>query len=387
MRRIYLLILLLFSLACSNDKPVKSASAIHAFYYWQTSLYTFDWNDSLYQSMDVSKVYYRFFDVGWSEEAHAPIPISPLDVEVYNWETRAEVVPVVFITNETFKNLSREQSTNLARQVHKKVMAQLNELLMNSGNYALPTENEEDYWKHNPYGVQSKNFDEQKKRDSLYVAKMKTIREIQFDCDWTPSTKDKYFTFLEEAKKLFKEQVISSTIRLYQYKYPKQAGLPPVKRGMLMCYNAGNVKDAKTRNSIFDKKEIMAYLEASEYPIPLDYALPVFQWALLYHDNELQRIFSTTDLLQDYQAHFNSMPDNRLEAVDDFVYGYSSNSIFVRKGDEIRLESPNMQEVAEVAAWLSEHKNNKEAILSLYHLNTYDLKKHSQAIKAIFSSF
>jgi hypothetical protein len=72
---------------------------------------------------------------------------------------------------------------------------------------------------------------------------------------------------------------------------------------------------------------------------------------------------------------------------DDFVYGHTNNSLYIRRGDEIRFEEPSMEDVQEVAAWLSDHKNNKEAILSIYHLNNHDLKEHSKAIEAIFNSF
>jgi hypothetical protein len=371
-------------ISCTNDKSVVVPSTTNAFYYWQTSLRNFNWQDSVYHALEVKKIYLRFFDVDWSVEGNAPVPISPLDL--YSWsniDSHAETIPVVFITNETFKSLSLEQSVQLAGQVHRKLMAFLSVYLARYSSYDLY--DGKGGWQQNPYNIKSAKFDEHRRYDSLYHAQMNNVKEIQFDCDWTPSTKDKYFAFLQEVKKLFNDKLISSTIRLYQYKYPKEAGVPPVERGMLMCYNAGSVKDPKTRNSIFDKKEIMSYLESANYPLPLDYALPVFGWALLYHDDQLKDILPSSSL-QEYK-HYLTLKDDHAYVNADFVFGHTAKSILVRKDDMIRFERPDMDDVNEVAAWLAEHKNNKEAVLTLYHLNDYDLQTYSEEIESIFNSF
>jgi hypothetical protein len=375
---------LLFFLVCCADKPSHTFKQ-RAFYYWRTDVSTFPWSDSTYKALHVTKLYLRFFDVDWSEQNNTPVPVSPVEFYYsYNLpDTSTEIIPVVFITNETFSHLNEEQSRVLARNVHKKIMNKLNGLLENLAGYDYT------WWEQNPYNLKSKNFDEQAKRDSAYAARLQSIHEIQFDCDWTKTTKAKYFAFLDEAKKLFAGKLISSTIRLYQYKYPAEAGVPPVKRGMLMCYNAGNVRDSETTNSIFDKDEIMSYLDAKEYPVSLDYALPVFNWALLYQEGQLKSILSTDMLEGEYQRHLGPIDNKRHIAVvqEDFVYGDTDNGLYIRTGDEIRFEQPDLEDVQEVTAWLSKHKNNREAIVSLYHLNEHDLQKHSKAIQAIFDSF
>ena len=154
-----------------------------------------------------------------------------------------------------------------------------------------------------------------------------------------------------------------------------------------MCYNAGNVKDPDAHNSIFDKPEVMSYLKADPYPLPLDYALPVFEWALLYHNGQLQHILSSSILRGEYSRSISNTAENRWVVNEDFVYGYDAGSIFIRNGDEIRFESPAMDDVQAVARFLSEHKNNPEAILCLYHLNEYDLEKNANAIQTVFRSF
>lgn len=381
MFRILPVAFLLLASACSSDKKTGTFKK-RAFYYWQTSLGAFDWRDSTYKAMSVSKIYLRVFDVDWSDESKAPVPVSPLH-RGYNDLDSVEIVPVVFITNETFKNLDRGQSITLARQVHKKVM-RITSGLLGPDEYDYIKDN---WWEQNPYQVRSHRFDEIQRHDSAYMASMKQFREVQFDCDWTKSTKNNYFAFLEESQKLFGQQLVTSTVRLYQYKYPREAGLPPVKRGMLMCYNAGNVRDSKSVNSIFNKDEVMSYLEAGNYPIALDYALPVFDWALLYRQGELKAILSLATLKKEYADNVVVADESHLRVTYDFVYGHNSSSLLIRNGDEIRLEQPDMDEVKEVAAWLSAHKNNADAVLTFYHLNDHDFQEHSKKIEAIFNSF
>ncbi len=375
---------LVFVMMCCTDKPSHTSDR-NAFYYWRTDASSFHWDDSTFKALNIDKLYMRFFDVDWSEQEKAPVPVSPINFYYsYNSpDTSAEIVPVVFITNETFRHLDEEQSRVLARNVHKKVMNKLNGLFENIAGYDYT------WWEQNPYTIKSKNFNEQAKHDSSYRVNLQRIREVQFDCDWTKKTRAQYFAFLDESKKIFHEKLISSTIRLYQYKYPEEAGIPPVKRGMLMCYNAGDIRSTETNNSIFDKKEIMSYLDAKEYPVPLDYALPVFEWAVLYQQGKLKNILSTSMLHEEYKRHLAATDTKTNIAVvqEDFVYGDTDNGLYIRQGDEIRFEQPDLDDVEELASWLSEHRNNKEAIVSLYHLNEYDLQKHSKAIQAIFDTF
>jgi len=382
MNRLPIIALALLLFCCGEKKHSPHHSgAPRAFYYWQTSFSAFQWRDSLFQSLNVDKIYYRFFDVDWDTEAKMAVPVSPLSMEeVYYWHSSAEVIPVVFITNETFKNLSIEGSKNLAHQVHHKTIARLTQMVADSP-YML----DDGYWEQNPYQIKSKKFDEHQRYDSAFHARMRTVKEVQFDCDWTASTKDKYFAFLSEVAPLFKDMKVTSTVRLYQYKYPKEAGVPPVQRGMLMCYNAGNAKDLQEKNSIFDKDQVMGYLDGASYPLKLDYALPIFQWALLYQNGKLAAILPAS-IVEEYKDNFVRDGDDYI-VNQDFTFGYTVNSTLLRNGDRVRIESPDMRDVTEVAEFLSDNKNNSDAVISLFHLNDYDLQKHSQEIKNIFDIF
>jgi hypothetical protein len=377
-------------LGCSDNGRAADGRAPRAFYYWQTEAGGFDWKDSTYRALDVDRLYIRFFDVGWSEADGAPVPVAPID----QWEQplmdTVDIVPVVFITNETFTHLDTTEAITLAQQVHRKIMAQLKGASDRRFNELAWAATEEHFYSPTPYRQKSKRFDELHVRDSLHAARLAQLHAVQFDCDWTAGTRAQYFAFLRESTRLFAGQRISSTVRLYQYKYPAKAGVPPVARGMLMCYNAGNVKDPEAVNSIFDRREVMSYLtDQQPYPLPLDYALPIFEWALLYRSGKLEAILSTALLQREYgyKRYLKDVTDQHATVSEDFVYGYTSQSIFVRQGDEIRFERPAMDDVAAVAAWLHEHKQTADAALTFYHLNHHDLTQYSAALENMFRAF
>lgn len=375
-------VLCLFS--CQEKTKQRSGDTERAFYYWQTSTGNFQWRDSLFIKMRPEKLYMRFFDVDWNKDTSAPKPVGILHLNYYDTEfLKTQIVPVVFITNETFKNLPAEDVPALARNVYRRLSQMQVSLLVSATPENLYLN--DDWYEQHPYQMKSKNFDEQRKYDSAFTAQMNVIKEIQFDCDWTKSTRDKYFAFLHEVTKLFNDKLVTSTIRLYQYKYPNEAGVPPVKRGVLMCYNAGDIKDKATRNSIFDREEVMSYLKGGDYPVPLDYALPVFQWALLFHDDKL------TSILPDHVLDHPSVEktgDAKYRVTSDFVLGdLSHESIYLRKGDEIKVEKPSLEDVKKVAEWLSEHKNNPDALLALYHLSNVYLQRYHHEMEDIFYAF
>lgn len=81
-----------------------------------------------------------------------------------------------------------------------------------------------------------------------------TIKEIQYDCDWTAHTKESFARLCQSTKELLlnKGIALSGTIRLHQIEETEY----PFDRGVLMMYNTGNFKDVNTRNSILDFNDV-----------------------------------------------------------------------------------------------------------------------------------
>ncbi len=159
--------------------------------------------------------------------------------------------------------------------------------------------------------------------------------------------------------------MLSATIRLHQYRYPEQAGVPPVSEGTLMYYNMGDVEDVEETNSILNNKKAKAYLSAPEYPLPLDVALPLFSWALVYRLGDLSAIIN----LQDQQ-----MLDSReqLEKLGPNLYQVRQNFYFeghyLNQGDRLRFEQPSREELAEAMKAARKINNRSEHIL-FFHLD------------------
>lgn len=334
-------------------------------------------------ALDVKRLYIHFFDVDVEGPGAAPYPISwYYNALPFPASDSVEVVPTVFITNHTFTFLSDTGVADLANRIHKKING-----MINDAAYVNP---------HDDDAKADHGMRDLFRRDSLREVVQNRIHEIQFDCDWTASTKDKYFLFLKKIKAKFPDKVISSTVRLYGYKYPEKAGVPPVDKGMLMCYNAGELRSMNRSNSIFNKKEILEYLDTdTAYPLPLDYALPVFEWCAVYRDNRLIALLPTEQfqfMCQEYWCPFerdesssNALPVYR--AKEEHTIGYSEDAQLIKVGDVVKVERPDLADVAAVARTLGKSNTNPKPVLSLFHFEYNNVKTHEKAIRKIYGSF
>jgi hypothetical protein len=394
MRRLLIFLVIVFCcFSCENQssknkKLIPKFRAEHGFYAWKTN-----WQnpaeDSNFTQFKTNHLYVRMFDVEWSDELDCAVPVSPLNFEntMDDFNGIQNFVPVIYITNETFKHLSDSAAKQLPQQIYQKLRIlfyQMNE-----------QDQYEDYvYKdgEDPYQILHPELAVKKLKnlDSLVDNYMSCFNEIQFDCDWTPSTKDKYFTFLRACKKRFNDKTISATIRLYPFKYRKEMGVPPVDKGMLMCYNVGNIQHNDGINSIFDLKEIQKYLPAKfTYPLPLDYALPIFSWGASYRNGQLNALFDAS-ILEDYAFNFEK---NKQQDTDESVVkytvlsNYSFTNLTLKEGDQVRKETVDLKSVEKLAEILGQKNTNTHPRVILYQLDQSKLESNAKEIKSIFDTF
>jgi hypothetical protein len=203
--------------------------------------------------------------------------------------------------------------------------------------------------------------------------KLPAPTEVQLDCDWSESTKDKYFALLKKIKEGFPGIQLSATIRLYQTKYHQKAGVPPVDKGLLMCYNIGNLKSLATGNSIIENSELEKYIgNLNSYPLPLDVALPIFNWKVWFRNGQYKGI---TEALPDSLLHgplFAQSKQQFTALYDTVVAGYE-----LRKGDVLRLENSGYPVVMAAAKSIASKLKNTQCRVSLYHLDSLLLSKFS----------
>ena len=171
------------------------------------------------------------------------------------------------------------------------------------------------------------------------------IREMQFDCDWTASTRASYAKVCRIAcESLHADNIVlSTTIRLHQL----AEDAPPVDCGVLMLYNTGALKNPDIRNSILDIDDVRPYLHKRKCDIPLDYAYPTFGWGVKFHDGKFQRIVTH--------------PETEL----------------LGEGDTIRIERPTADDVLAVKTLVEKELGIPSRCNILYHLDKEQLKYYT----------
>ncbi|MBC7776592.1 MAG: hypothetical protein H7246_14250 [Phycisphaerae bacterium] len=234
-------------LLLTTCSPAPKQPLVPAFFCWETTLDISASEREIMDSLGCKKLYIKTLDIGRIPATGEIEPYSITDISDTMALAGLEIIPTFFITNEVFQNIASEKMDWLASKI---------------------------------------------------VATLTPFRglgagEVLFDCDWTPSTREAFFLFLKKMRgKLPSGTTISATIRLHQYKFPKQTGVPPVDRGMLMFYNTGDVDEESERNTVFHPDDALKYLNGASknYPLPLDLALPLFSWGLIFREGELWKI-------------------------------------------------------------------------------------------------
>jgi hypothetical protein len=296
-----------------------------AFYHWQTQLSVDSLEQQWLTQTHSQRLYVKFFDVDWSYAQQAAIPQAELLLSTL--PQTVDIVPTVFLTNRCFQELPILETAALATAVFEKIQALWPQL--------APT-------------------------------------EIQIDCDWTATTRAAYFQFLEDLKAILPAATtLSATIRLHQYRYPEQTGVPPVDRGMLMYYNMGDLNDWTETNSMLNLEKAAPYLDAAPYPLALDLALPLFRWGVLFREGRMIKLInnlSISELNSDKVEKLAEMPElgssRWLVTQDHYLHGY-----YLYTGDQIRLEYITSDLLERAALQLKEIPQKSDRHLSFYHLD------------------
>jgi len=332
-------LLLAFMLTCQDKKQEKASIS---FYYWRTQLELDSLERSYLEALKVEKLYLRFFDVSWNPNQNQAQPLGILQIKEGGLPLAQlkQIIPTIFITHQTLLNLSDSLRTTLA----EKIVIQIKQIQENT-------------------------------RFKKLFPKAK-ITEIQLDCDWTPQSRAAYFDLIEIVKnKVKSQQSISVTLRLHQYRYPQKTGIPPVLKANLMCYNTGNLQDLETQNSILDLATVESYLPRDQkYPIQLNYAVPIFSWAVLIRSGRVVNLISNvsrTDFTgNDFQK---TEPENHFQVLKSHYF----KGIYLYKEDVIRYEFISPEKLQQLAKLLRQRIQNSAKEWVFYHLNTTDLERFS----------
>ncbi|MFM8363011.1 MAG: hypothetical protein ACKOA4_09965 [Haliscomenobacter sp.] len=314
---------------------------IPAFYHWKTTLQLSEEESRYLQRVQAGRLYVRVFDVDWDPEYGDAVPLAQVQIGPFKG-SGLEIVPAVFITNRTLKQLPPGEIPRLADRILKKATAL---------KFHFP--------------------------DSL-------IPEIQIDCDWTAGTRAAYFRLLRHIRKGAAAEGLrlSATVRLHQFSGYDRTGVPPVDRAMLMCYNTGDLEGWEEENSIYQESDARRYLGRHiAYPLPFDVALPAFRWGVLFRDGHLIRLIHGLDPTDLQRAAFKQTGPRRYRVEKStYLDGY-----YLYRGDRIRLESTGLADMQSAFDLVRPSlKPGMSFALSVYHLDTTLVQRISHGSMARF---
>ncbi len=298
------------------------------------------------QVLGTERIYVRFFDIDLAPGGESVRPIAKLRSSS-PFPGDKEIVPCVFITNRSLKALPESELPQLGQRIFSQI-----ESIGQQNNLSPPT-------------------------------------EVQIDCDWTPTTQEKYFELLSILRGLLKniDCQLSCTIRLHQYKYPAETGVPDVDRGMLMVYNVGNLDDPDEENSIFNLQTVQSYVEPKrDYPLRLDVALPIFGWGVLIRGGKPIRLLNNLRLEEALtDSLVNKTQSNQVEVLQShYFYGR-----YLYAGDKIRFESVSSETLIAGAEMVANNLPEQESrYIALYHLDTLSIQHYAiDTLETVYRAF
>jgi hypothetical protein len=201
-----------------------------SFYYWNPTFTLDSMEGNILQGNDVHTLYIRYLDVDWTSADSAPVPLAPFSYGTSPADYT--IIPVVCIRNRVFEKMNPASIPAFAADINARV----------------------------------RHINETRRLQN---------REIQFDCDWTPRTRENYFSFLREYHRE-SVQSISSAIRMVQLRDAGRVGVPPVDYGVLFYFDLEE-NDTGNERSIYERATAHHYTPfLRSYPLTLDVALPLF---------------------------------------------------------------------------------------------------------------
>lgn len=324
MKKIVALWIIVFVLVSCTKERAKP----YTFYYWRTHLRLDAEEKKALDRAENSYLYTRFFDIGKKDGQFETIGLITKDE---SFETDKEIVPVIFIKNESFYNITAEEINFLVQKINTLI---------------------------------------QKKQKEFHF---KTSKEIQIDCDWTLKTKNDYFKFLKQLKAVSGKN-ITCTLRLHQAKDKAQTGIPPVEKVYLMAYATSSPLENSEKNSILNINILKSYLKnINRYPLKFDVALPIYSWGIVTnHLGKHKLINALTE--EDLQAKkFRKIKNCTYEVPEDgFYFG-----MYLNKGFTIKIETTEEEDILEVQKFVNE-KTNKSHNFIYYHLDHQFIKRYKK---------
>jgi hypothetical protein len=315
----------------------KDPVVIPSAFRWKNNYWLDGSEEQAIKRNGIQRVYHKLLDIDWNP-ANGAHPVSVVRIPYQwrnyserrgNWTDQVELVPCIYITNNTFLKLDDAGTDLLARNLLRKLRMELPE----------------------------------------------QVHGVLLDCDWSAKTKDRFFRLTRIMNDSL-DVPLTVTVRLHQYAQPAKTGVPPADRGMLMPYNVGQITAPGDGNSIFDLAVAEPYFTGTKpYPLPLDIGLPAFSWGVQFRngafvgvlqDQQVQDALSlglltgeTNGTLQVAQENNEHMPQLHL-------------------GDVVRVERMTPEVIAQVAELARTAVNSDTLAVAYFELGTGTFQRMSK---------
>jgi hypothetical protein len=309
-----------------------------AFYFWRTTFQLTPAERKALVELHVDKLYVRAFDVAPGSDG-VPTFLGVLSAPAQTLPTNITVVPVVFVKNQVFASAK----TGSERALAERVWSEATKIGKTFGG-------------------------------------ARAFNELQVDCDWTDSTRARFFEFVRALRQVSAPGTrLSATIRLHQIKFRERTGVPPVDSGMLMFYNMGRFSGDAQDRAIFDRAAAERYLaRLADYPLPLDAALPIWSWTLQLREQEVVGLLQSTDPAELPALDFlKEQPSHGFEVTrTTFLHGS-----LLRQGDVLKAETLNASDIREAAGLLANNlaHTSERRTVAFFDLSERNLSRHGLA--------
>ena len=275
------------------------------------SISFYSWENSFDEKNINEKLYIKVLDIAYSTK----LEIVTTNIK----EAPKNFIPVVYITNETMKNIDYSLISNAIIQGLKKY----------------------------------------------------EFTELQIDCDWSDKSQSNYFNLLKDLKEKL-DKTISATIRLHQIKYYTKTGIPPVDYGVLMYYNMSDIADFNTKNSILDNEIAKKYhYNFDSYKLKLKLALPLYSQAIQFRDNKALSIFEGVSK-KDFDSNFENIAPNIYKVLNSTYFMGSYKDDIFRFED---VEEKELKIALDDFLDLSNNRFDEVIFYTLKYKNKFDLEK------------
>jgi len=311
---------LVFSILLSLLPSCKKQTYVTtAFYYWKSTFHLEALQAKTLSKVAENKLYLRFFDIAWNEQTKKTYPNAVIHFR--QSINNLNITPVIYLTNKALDSTNMSGIDSLAINCNKLI-----ELIASS----------------------------QKIR----------YKSVQFDCDWTVGTKEKYFNFLRKFRTISHDS-LEATIRLHQVKYKNLTGIPPVDKGILMFYNMGKPNTSiSPGNSIYNENDAAKYVDyIQSYPLNLDVALPLFSWALQIRDSHIIQVYEKIKKKQLNNNKFFIKNGDNYTAKK----GFFLNGIYIKENDIFKLEETDINSLQKAAKQLAKNLSQQNDRTVIYY--------------------